>query len=107
MHIVGIWLQRVNVHRTILFGQSRRWSVWLNRVSVFNQTLCTLLVYLYIEVVYTRVITSGEARSMSHMYIFNYHSLWDNGTYKPLLLVTRYVPFVAIPLLPTFQCFVQ
>ena len=50
---------------TILFGQLRRWSIWLNRVSVLNQARCTPLVYLYIELVYTRVIASGEARLIS------------------------------------------
>ena len=50
---------------TILFGQLRRWSIWLNRVSVLNQARCTPLVYLYIELVYTRFIASGEARLIS------------------------------------------
>ena len=45
---------------TILFGQLRRQSIWLNRVSVLNQARCTPLVYLYIELVYTRVIASGR-----------------------------------------------
>jgi len=54
---------------TILFGQLRRWSIWLNRVSVLNQARCTPLVYLYIELVYTRVITSGEARLIPHIFI--------------------------------------
>ena len=83
---------------TILFGQLRRWSIWLNRVSVLNQTRCTPLVYLYIELVYTRVIASGEARLISIYSYTHCHSLWDNGIYRPLLFVTRYLPFVAIPL---------
>ena len=86
---------------TILFGQLRRWSIWLNRVSVLNQARCTPLVYLYIELVYTRVIASGEARLISIYSYTHQHSLWDNGIYRPLLFVTRYLLY----LLQLYRCY--
>ena len=71
-----------------VFSQLRRWSIWLNRVSVMNQARCTPLVYRYIELVYMRVIAYGEAKSISYIYAFIYLVLLDNVFSMPLLLVT-------------------
>ena len=76
-------------------------SVWalldsINHIiwSILVRVRVTPPVYLYIELVYIRVITSGEARLISHIYksfIIVYGTIVVFT--GPLSLVTRYLPF--------------
>ena len=85
---------------TILFGQLRRWSIWLNRVSVLNQARCTPLVYLYIELVYTRVIASGEARLISP-----YIHILISIVYETMVFTGHCYLLLVIYLLQLYHCY--